>query len=123
MARITPAKISDQYRRYVAAWEALAPHATFGKKTLAQFKASVATSEARRGAVAKAEAVLADTITDRDDDDDVILDIMEKVKKSVIDSEEFGSDDGALYEAMGYIPKSKRKTGNTRKKTTAPESA
>jgi hypothetical protein len=120
MARITPAKIADQYRRYVTAWEALAPGATFGKKTLAQFKAYVATSEARRGEVAKAEAVLGDTITDRDTDDDVILDIMEKVKKSVIDSEEFGSDDGALYEAMGYIPKSKRKTGNTRKKPVEP---
>jgi hypothetical protein len=117
MKRIAPARIQEQYKRYLAAWEALAPKVTLGKKTVIEFADFVALSEARRAEIDRVEATLDGMLTARDNADDVILEIMEKVKNSVIDNEDLGSDDGALYEALGYVPKSKRKTGNTRKKT------
>ena len=115
MAKITPGKIEEQYERFLTAWENLAPTKTFGALTLEAFKATVLPSKDARVSVRNAQVVLEGAIENRDNVDDTTQKAMDAVKKSVIADPSVGGDDGALYEAMGFIPKSKRKTGNTRK--------
>ena len=51
----------------------------------------------------------------RDTEDDKALEIIEVIVEGVIGHEDFGKD-SALYEALGFVRKSQRKSGLTRKK-------
>ena len=115
MAKVTPGKVEETYERFIAAWENLTPTKVFGGLTLDQFKATVKPSSDARKSVKDAQIVLEGAIEGRDNADQATLSAMDAVKKSVIADPTVGGDDGALYEALGFIPKSKRKTGNTRK--------
>ena len=55
----------------------------------------------------------------RDDDDGVTNEAIQKVVKGVAGDADFG-EDSDLYEAMGYVRKSERKSGLSRKKTPPP---
>ena len=55
----------------------------------------------------------------RDDADGVSADANQAVVKGVVGDPAFG-DDSDLYEAMGYVRKSERKSGLSRKKKTTP---
>ena len=54
-------------------------------------------------------------IINRDNADTVTMQMCDAIVKAVIADAEFG-DDSALYEALGYVRKSARKSGLTRKK-------
>ena len=51
----------------------------------------------------------------RDNEDVSTMKMCERIKNGVVADPDFG-DDSALYEALGYIKKSNRKSGLTRKK-------
>ncbi len=87
--------------------------------TLAQFKAAVKPSLDAREAVRQKEDELMDAIDARNDSDKPVLVVCDQVVKAVVADNDFG-DNSSLYEAMGYVRKSERKSGLTRKKKTTP---
>ena len=115
----SPKANQEKYDKVEAAWKDLAPGETFGGMTLAQFQARLQPSKDQREALDQLDNQMKEHITDRDDADTVSMNGVELVVNGVIGNPDFGPD-SALYEAMGYIRKSERKSGLTRKKKPSP---
>jgi hypothetical protein len=116
MARLSPQAIQERYRRILTAWENLAPKKSFGGYTLEQFKALTTGADMHRATLDALETQVTQAITDRDNADEVIHGALEFTVPSVQGDPSVGGSNGALYEAMGYVPKSERKSGLTRKR-------
>ena len=101
----------------IAAWERYAPRATFAKMTLAEFKLKLKSSLDRRNDIRIKEAELSALQRQRDDADRVSLPLCGAVVKAVVGDTDYG-EDCELYAAMGYVRKSERRTGLTRRSTT-----
>lgn len=101
------------------AWEKLAPAKKFAEMTLAEFKAKVQPSFDARTAIDALDTQMLKAIDDRDDADKVSVPAAQLVVNSVKGDPAYG-DDSALYEAMGYVRKSERKSGLTKAKKTLP---
>jgi hypothetical protein len=82
--------------------------------TLAQFKAALQPSMDARQTLANLKEQTDAAEVTRDTADAVSLKKHQQAVNGVLADPNFG-DDSALYEAMGYVRKSKRKTGLTRK--------
>lgn len=115
----TPTANEEHYNKIGEAWQALAADATFGKRTLAQFQATVAPSKAARVKVARIQAELDASLVERDEADAISMKACDETVKGVVGDPDFG-DDCALYERMGYKRKSDYASGLTRKKKTPP---
>ncbi|HEX8464159.1 MAG TPA: hypothetical protein VF627_06015 [Abditibacterium sp.] len=113
-----PQNNEDRYEKIEEAFKTLAPAATFGGMTLVQFQTAIQPSIAARAEVARLEDELKAALVARDNADLETLKDCDLVVKGVVGDPNFG-DDSALYEAMGYIRKSDRKSGLTRKKADA----
>lgn len=113
----TPKKNEDKMNKVLTAWRTLAADKTFGGMNLAAFQTQVDKSMAPRLRLAEIEDEKTEQLTLRDDEDEVTVSKIELVIAGVIADPDFGSD-SALYEAMGYVRKSDRKSGLTRKKKT-----
>jgi hypothetical protein len=98
-----------------AAWEELAADKSFGGMTLAQFKAACKPSLDAREELARLDSQLTQWQNRRDDADATTSETIQKVVKGVVGDPAFG-EDCDLYEAMGYVRKSERKSGLTKKK-------
>lgn len=98
----------------VNAWETLAPTAKFGGMSLAEFKAAVQPSQTTREALMTLEQQTTAALNARDAADEVSLTKVQLVVNGVIGDPAFG-ENCALYEALGYVRKSVRKSGLTRK--------
>ena len=116
---LPPKQIADDTTKILNAWETLAADKSFGGMTLAQYKAKVKPSFDARDQIATLEHQMTAAIDAREDADADTLGINQKVVKGVVGDPEFG-EDCDLYEAMGYIRKSERKSGLTRKKAAPP---
>ena len=97
------------------AWKDLRPTKSFAGMTLEQFTAKVKPSLDERDAIDTLNNQLL-AASDRRDIADVesmalVLLVVNAVKGDVTEGE-----DGELYEALGYVRKSERKTGKTNKK-------
>ncbi len=109
MARQAPGTIQERYRRFLQAWETLAPTKTFGGYTLADVKDMGKVSDDAREIIADLDTQMSGAIQTRDDNDDTILEALELVINGVRADKSVGGGDGALYKEMGYVPKSQRK--------------
>ena len=109
-----PGAINDRLEQVVNAWQTLAPTQSFGGMTLAQFKTAIQPSLDTRASIASLENQLLAAQNARDDADKVSLDKVQLVINGVIGDPAHGPDSD-LYEAMGYVRKSERQTGLTRK--------
>jgi len=116
---VPPKQVEADTNQIMNAWGELAPDKTFAGMTLAQYKAKVKPSFDARTTITSLETQMTAALDARADADKVTLDLNQKVVKSVAGDVEFG-EDSDLYEAMGYVRKSARKTGLTRKKTPPP---
>jgi hypothetical protein len=112
-----PAEVEKDITDITNAWTALAPTATFANMTLAQFTAAVKPSLDARKTIDDLNEQMTSATTTRDQADVTSESINQKVVKAVVGDVNYG-DDSALYEAMGYIRKSQRKTGLSRKTKT-----
>jgi hypothetical protein len=83
--------------------------------TLAQFETQVGKSDAVRERLEALDDELKQEQANRQSEDATTLKNCDSIVKSVIADPDYG-DDSALYEAMGYVRKSDRKSGLTRKK-------
>lgn len=105
----------DKMLKIQNAWRNLAPAKSFGGMTLAEFDIQVEKSLTPRRRLVEIEDEKLREQANRDEEDDVTMDKIELIVAGVIADPTEGSD-SALYEAMGYIRKSDRKSGLTRKK-------
>ena len=115
MSARNPQDNEDRYQKIEDAWATLAPTAIFGGMTLEQFRGRIKPSKNTRLDVGRIEDQLKAALVAREDADNRTLSDCDLVVKGVVGDPAFG-DDSALYEAMGYIRKSERKSGLTRKK-------
>jgi len=117
-----PQSIAADTNTIINAWTTLAPAASFGGMTLAQYKAKVQPSFDARTQLDAIEAQKTAALDTRDDADDVTSNTNQMVIKGVVGDPNFG-DDSNLYEAMGYVRKSERASGLTKKSKAAPSAA
>lgn len=110
----SPKSIEGKYDRFAVALKTLAPTKSFAGYTLAEFETQCADSNAPRIALVALEDTKRQLIVDRDNVDQVTMEMCDAIVKAVVADPEFG-DDSALYEALGYVRKSMRKSGLTRK--------
>ena len=97
------------------AWKTLAPDKKYAGKTVAEFEATVDASLAPRQRLLAMKDEEMQEIVIRETADQTTLAEVEMIVAGVVADPTEGSD-SALYEAMGYIRKSNRKSGLTRKK-------
>ena len=116
---LTPKEVQQTTDTITKAWEELASSKTFGGMTLAQYKAKVKPSLDTRATISGLEKQMTAAIGARDDADKETVKANQLVVNGVKGDVDFG-EDSDLYEAMGYVRKSERKSGLTRKKTAAP---
>ena len=102
----------------VDAWTNLRPTKSFAGMTLAEFELAMAPSIEARHQLRDALALVAKAIVDRDNADRQTMPTLRRVVAAVVADETEG-DDSALYAAMGYVRKSDRRSGLTRR-TAAP---
>lgn len=105
-----------------AGWLKYAGSATFGGMTEAQYELKVKPSYDIRGQISDLEKTLAQLIRDRDAADVVTDKTNQSVIKGVVGDVNYG-DDSDLYGACGYVRKSDRATGLTRKNSNAAKAA
>jgi len=119
---MSPKEFGEKLKTAINAWETLRPAKKFGGMTLAEFKAKVKASLDARAAIDTLDTQLTAQIDLREKADVVSTDELTLVVNGVKSDREEG-EDGELYETMGYVRKSERKTGLTRKnRKSTPES-
>lgn len=106
--------VIDRIRDIRAAWRALALDSKFAEMTLAEFEAAVKPPETLRAEIKALEKQLEGKKTARSDADKAAGAILELVIDSVRGTPSFGRDSD-LYRACGYVRKSERKSGLSRK--------
>jgi hypothetical protein len=97
-----------------AAWKKVAPAATFAGMTLAEFELAVSPPAAVRKEIKELERETKAKLAERADADTAAEEVLELVINSVRGTPGFGADSQA-YRAFGYVRKSERKSGMTRK--------
>lgn len=107
---LSPTVVEEKITTTTSAWEDLRPVKSFADLTLAQFKAAMQPALDARTTISNLENLLSAARTARDDKDVEACDIIAKVVSAVVGDTEEGND-GPLYEALGYIRKSQRKSG------------
>lgn len=110
-----PKDIEIRYNRFLNALKTLAPTKTFGGVTLAAFEEQVAESDEPREMLEQIDDQRKQQEAARDSADGGTMRMCEMVKNGILADPEFG-EDSALYEACGFVRKSMRKSGLTRKR-------
>jgi type IV secretory pathway VirB4 component len=115
MAKLNPKSRIEKLEKIENAQEQLAPAEEFGNIKLDTYKAQVQKSRDARKKIADLEQQMTAANNERDAEDEIGLAMAEKIVNGVIGNPNYGPD-SSLYEAMGYVRKSERKSGLTRKK-------
>jgi hypothetical protein len=116
MAKLSPKKALERLEKFENALNQQAPAAKFGGIDTPVYSGQVQLSRDARAAVVNAENQLKAANNNRDDTDAEGLRQAQLIVNGVIGDPLFGPD-SSLYEAMGFVRKSERKSGLTRKTT------
>ncbi len=111
-----PRQSESRINQTLNAWTILRPDKSFAGLSLAQFEARMKPSLDARAAIRALESQLLAAQNQRDDADKTALATIALVVNAVKGDPAEG-EDGELYEAMGYVRKSERKSGLRRGKT------
>ena len=117
-----PKQVESDTQAIIDGWTELASTATFTGMTLAEYTTAVQPSFDARKKVAQLEIDLKAAQDARDLADVTTTKTNAAVVKAVVADKNYG-DDSALYEKMGYVRKSTRASGLTRKTKTAQAAA
>lgn len=117
---ISPKNVEEKMMQVLNAWKTLAPAKSYGGMTVAQFEAQIKKSLAPRARLDQIEDEKREQIALRENEDEISMSKIQLVVNGVLADPDEG-EDSALYEAMGYIRKSNRKSGLTRKKNESPK--
>ena len=115
MAAQNPKKNMDLIEMTAAALREFAPQTAFGGITLADFEPDLALCQNDRTDIINHDNAGKGLIIRRDGNDEAALAKRELIVNGVIGDPNFGPD-SVIYEALGFIRKSARKSGLTRKK-------
>jgi hypothetical protein len=110
-----PKQSEARINEVLNAWQTLRPEKSFAGLSLAQFKTKIQPSTDSRVSIATLENQLLAAQNQRDDADKASLATISLVVNAVKGDPAEG-EDGQLYEAMGYVRKSERKSGLSRGK-------
>jgi hypothetical protein len=110
--------IVDKIKVIRAAWRDIAPEATFGGMTLEKYETATEAALNLRAEMADLRTKLRGMKASQADVDQVANDLNDLVVNSVKGTPGFGQD-CPLYSAFGYVRKSERKSGLTRKSLVA----
>ena len=103
---------------FVSAWRKLRPTKAFAGLTVDQFETQKMTPcRTARTTIVDLENQITGALNRRDDLDQAALEAMALIVNAVKGDPAEG-ENGDLYEAMGFVRKSERKSGLARKKTT-----
>ena len=108
--RRRPARKAEDF---LLAWREIAPDATFGGKTLAEFEAATVPF---KDAVALLQTLTVQRSAaqkTRDQEEDSLKSLLILIAHGVRSDPAHG-EDGPLYRAMGFVPKSERASGLVR---------
>ncbi len=115
MKKNNPKGNETVFERGLSALRNLAPDTKFKGKGLAEFSAQTERSFASRRRLADLDNQTTNELTVRETEDERSLAMLDDIVDGVVGHEDFG-DDSALYEALGFVRKSQRKSGLTRKR-------
>lgn len=107
---------------FQAAWREIAAEASFGGMTLAEFETKTAPLAASTLRMQALEAQIAAEQKAREEAEAVARETMRLVAHGVRADPAYG-EDSQLYRAMGFVPRSQRQSGLTRKTPEAGGSA
>jgi hypothetical protein len=103
-------QVADKIARTTEAWEEHAEGVKFAEMTLDEFKAKMQPSLDSREKIASLRRQLEAAIMKRQECDAASMEVCAKVVNAVRGDIGYG-EDSALYKALGYVPKSERKSG------------
>ena len=112
---IKTTETTSRRERIRTAWAQLAPAETFAGLALNEFIADTSAAVSVREEIDATRAKLAGLYQQRSKVDAAARDAMSLVVNSVRGNPAFG-EDSALYRAMGFVPKSERDSGLTRRR-------
>jgi hypothetical protein len=110
--------MTDRVLEVIGAWERKCPQKTFYSYTLDAFKLRAKPFLDCVGDIAEREAGLAHAVKKRDAEARTLGPEVRGVVNAVMGDREEGGENGELYAAMGFIPRSERSTGLVRRRTT-----
>lgn len=113
----SPKDNEEKMQKVLTAWKTLAISKSFGGMTFSEFAAMVDTCITPRTRLAELEDEKMQQQANRDAADELTMAQILLVVAGVVADPTEGAN-GALYEAMGYVRKSERRSGLTRKKIT-----
>lgn|ERR1035437_8031327 len=115
----TPRKLAGKLDKVINAWKTLRPEKSIAGMTLAEFQAKAQPSLDVRNQIVTLRDQTTDSRTRRANSDRVTNDLLLLVVNAVKGDPQEG-EDSPLYAAMGYVPKSSRRSGLSRKTNSAP---
>jgi hypothetical protein len=110
-----PKEIEETIERALNGLRDLAPDTKFNNKSLADLEPQAEKSMAPRRRIGEIDNERSEQEAARDSEDVKTLKMIDQIVAGIIGHDDFGKD-SALYEALGYVRKSKRKSGLTRRK-------
>lgn len=113
----SPKENEEKMQKILTAWKTLAISKSFGGMTFAEYSAMVSNCMTPRTRLEELEDEMMQEQANRDAADELAMARILLVVAGVIADPTEGAN-SALYEAMGYVRKSERKSGLTRKKIT-----
>lgn len=117
----SPKENEDKMIKVLNAWKTLAPEKSFGGMTVTQFEAQVKKSLAPRERLAQLDDEAKQQQALRESEDEVTTNKINLIVNGVLADPTEG-DDSALYGSMGYIRKSERNSGLTRRRNAVAKS-
>src|SRR5665647_61177 len=110
----SPKRVATKLQQIIDAWKKLRPTKLFAGLTADQFAEQVKPSLDTRDQLSGLRRQVTDSRLQRVDADQASMDLAQFVANSVKGDPTEGENSG-LYAAMGYVPKSSRRSGLTRK--------
>lgn len=117
MATIT--ETEERIRLFRTAWRELAQNQSFAGMTLGQFDTATEPALALRAEIEALGKQIEGKKTERSATDRETLELLDMVVNSVRGTPGYGPD-SALYRALGYVRKSERRSGLSRRKSSPP---
>ena len=111
----SPKSFEEKIERMINAWRTIAPQKSFGGMSLSQFQEAAEPSRDIRLRIEDYQNYLTQALAERERADDAFNAKAQLVVAGILADPTEGPD-SPLYEAFGYVRKSERKTGLTRKR-------
>ena len=115
--KMNPAVVERRIVQITHGWESTCPEQTFADRTLEQFKQEMQACLDAKARMAAADAVWDASRRERNAAYAKAAEVMQVVVNSVKGTPKYGENSG-VYTAMGFVPKSERSSGLTRRRAT-----